>query len=389
MSELIVDKLQVNTQLSIPQYTQAQRNALSVPQGTLIYLTNTDDAGLQVWDGSEWIGLAGGAGLYDFINATFNNGNITGAVGPTLSQARNAMAGQGVNNWNTNSLYYNVDSNGVQSWTVPKSGTYRFLVAGAKGGEGNAVNNNAGRSSGRGAMMRGEWTLEEGQVYNIIAGVNPATSGEGGGGGGGSFVWSASTGEPLIIAGGGGGNGDTYYGTIALSKGGDGLTGTSGGNSASGSGTGGSNGNGGGSDNSGGGPGGGGGFATNGANGSVGDGGTAAIGGGRGGNSNFGGNSSTTNAGGHGGGGGANQSSNDAEGAGAGGGYSGGGASGSSDPGAGGGGSFLASGGSNYATSDGSYNISGSEPHSSHTGSVSNLGTYNSGQGYVTVTFIS
>ena len=76
-----------------------------------------------MWDGSEWVGLAGGAGLYDFINVTFSSG-VTGAIGPTISQARNAMSGQGVNLWNTNSLYFNVDSNGVQSWTVPKSGVY-------------------------------------------------------------------------------------------------------------------------------------------------------------------------------------------------------------------------------------------------------------------------
>ena len=59
-------------------------------------------------------------GLYDFINVTFNNGGQTGANGPTLSQARSTMAGQGVGNWNNNTLYYNVDSNGVQSWTASK-----------------------------------------------------------------------------------------------------------------------------------------------------------------------------------------------------------------------------------------------------------------------------
>ena len=138
-----------------------------------------------MWDGSEWVGLAGGAGLYDFINVTFSSG-VTGAIGPTISQARNSMSGQGVNLWNTNTLYYNVDSNGVQSWTVPKSGVYRITAAGAKGGEGNAVNSS--RPSGNGAMMRGEFQLEEGEVYNIIAGVKPNTSGEGGGGGGGSFL---------------------------------------------------------------------------------------------------------------------------------------------------------------------------------------------------------
>lgn len=393
MSQLIVDKLQINTQLSIPQYTEAQRNALSPVQGTLIYLTNTDEAGLQVWSGTEWVGLAGGAGLYDFINVTFNNGGKTGAEGPTLTQARQSMSGQGIDQWNTNSLYYNVDSNGIQSWTVPKSGTYRFLVAGAKGGEGNAVNNNAGRTAGSGAIMRGEWQLEEGQVFNIIAGVKPNTAGEGGGGGGGSFVWSASTGEPLIIAGGGGGNGDVYYGTISQSAGEPGSMSTSGTNAKSGggSGSGGQNGQGGSVNNNDGGPGAGGGFLTAGASGTSGaTGGAAAVNGGKGGQAdNNNSNSLTTNSGGHGGGGGESFNGNDAEGAGGGGGYSGGGASGSGDPGGGGGGSFLASGGSNYATSNGSWSTTGGEPHSVHTGSVDNLNSYNTGQGYVTVTFIN
>ena len=388
MSQLIVDKLQVNTQLSIPQYTEAQRNSLSPVQGTLIYLTNTDEAGLQVWSGTEWVGLAGGAGLYDFINVTFNNGGQTGANGPTLSQARQSMAGQGVGNWNNNTLYYNVDSNGVQSWTVPKSGTYRFLVAGAKGGEGNAVNNNSGRSAGRGAVMRGEWQLEEGEVYNIIAGVQPSTSGEGGGGGGGSFVWSAISGEPLIIAGGGGGNGDVYYGTVSQSKGQDGAMETRGTNPPSGgSGTRGTNGNGGTVNNTDGGPGAGGGFLTAGSGGSSGaGGGAAATSGGKGGQAD--GGSLSSNSGGHGGGGGESFNGNDAEGAGGGGGYSGGGASGSGDPGGGGGGSFLADGGSNYGTSNGSWSTTGGEPHTPHTGSVTNLNQFNTGQGYVTVTFV-
>ena len=385
MSQLIVDKLEINTALTIPSYTTAQRDSLSVNVGALIYNTD-DDGGLQVWDGSEWVGLAGGAGLYDFINVTFNSG-VTGANGPTISQARGAMSGQGVNLWNTNTLYYNVDSNGIQSWTVPKSGVYRITAAGAKGGEGNAVNN-SNRYSGDGAMMRGEFQLEEGEVFNIIAGVKPNTSGEGGGGGGGSFMWSASTGNPLIIAGGGGGNGDVYQGNANVSRGRNGSTGTSGSAARNGeSGQGGSNGSGGLVDNSDQGPGAGGGFLTNGASGSSGaQGGRSATAGGRGGNADDG--SSTTNCGGYGGGGGESFNGNDAEGAGGGGGYSGGGASGQDDPGGGGGGSFLADTVQNPTTSDGTFNITGQEPHPVFSGSVGNLNQYNPGQGYVSVTFV-
>lgn len=384
MSQLIVDKLLVNSGLRIPTYTTSQRDALSVSQGALIY--NTDpEQGLQVWTGSEWVGLAGGAGLYDFLNVTFSNSR-TDVFGQTLTQARQSMSGQGVDQWNTNTLYFNVDSDGVMSWTVPKTGSYRITAAGAKGGEGTAVNSS--RPSGNGAVMRGEWNLEEGSVYNIIVGSKPNTSGEGGGGGGGTFMWDASTQNPLIIAGGGGGNGDVYQGTPSISTGQPGQMSTSGSSTGNGTGTGGTNGNGGSVDNTDGGPGGGGGFLTNGTTGSSGaEGGRAALNGGRGGNAD--GGSTSTNCGGYGGGGGESFNGVDAEGGGGGGGYSGGAGSGNDDPGGGGGGSFIATGVSNPATSTGSWNISGAEPHDVFSGGVDNIGAYNSGSGYLSISFLN
>lgn len=59
MSQLNVDRLNINTSLTIPSYTTSQANALSPSTGALIYNTDADQ-GLQVWDGTEWVLLVGG-----------------------------------------------------------------------------------------------------------------------------------------------------------------------------------------------------------------------------------------------------------------------------------------------------------------------------------------
>lgn len=80
---------------------------------------------------------------------------------------------------------------GIQQWTVPATGTYRIVVAGA-----------AGSSSGGfgGARMEGDFALTQGSTLKILVGQLPTGSLAGGGG---SFVTDAAN-APLIIAGGGG-----------------------------------------------------------------------------------------------------------------------------------------------------------------------------------------
>jgi hypothetical protein len=116
----------------------------------------------------------------------------TGRFGPSQSQC-NATYGNGVV----------TVTNGVQSWTVPATGTYRITAAGARGGSSSAQ---AGSS---GATMRGDFNLNQGDVIKLLVGQ----AGTGGtqtescsGGGGGSFVLTNAN-SPLIIAGGGGGSG--------------------------------------------------------------------------------------------------------------------------------------------------------------------------------------
>ena len=112
----------------------------------------------------------------------------------------------------------------VQSWTVPACvSSISIDCRGAQGGDNfGLVSQDLG---GHGARMQGTFSVQGGQILQIIVGQrgNDATSGNtangGGGGGGGSFVWvQGQTAQPLIAAGGGGASSLTnngaphYYG---------------------------------------------------------------------------------------------------------------------------------------------------------------------------------
>lgn len=277
---------------------------------------------------------------------TFNPCGATGRLGPSLPQVTLAYFSTNLNG------SVNVVGSGIQSFTIPNTGTYRIKAAGARGGDGR--NGPASTPGGAGAIVQAEFALAAGQVLQIVPGqmgIASTSADTGGGGGGGSFVSISNS--PLIVAGGGGSGGDSNTGATSGTTYTYGLQGNSSGGAG---GTGGSGGTGNGTS------GGGGGFTTNGT---MVAGGFAFLNGAAGGTGTYG-------DGGFGGGGGGNDSSLD-NGAG-GGGYSGGGAGGSNAAG-GGGGSFISSAGTNRASSDGQY----------HGVAVQNLATFNTGHGYVIV----
>jgi hypothetical protein len=92
----------------------------------------------------------------------------------------------------------------IQSFTVPAGVTSITIETwGAEGGANTYANNNGGK----GAYMKGEFSVTSGQTLKILVGQkggSMATSCDGGGGGGGTFV-TLSDNTPLLIAGGGGG----------------------------------------------------------------------------------------------------------------------------------------------------------------------------------------
>ena len=158
-----------------------------------------------------------------FILETVSNCGQVGYTGPSQLQCDATY-----NNTDLDG-YISVNA-GIQQWTVPHSGTYRFTVAGAKGGNGYA------RTGGNGAIMRGDVVLLKDEIINLVVGQQGTDNALNAGGGGGSFVWRESSGRnanPLIAAGGGGGGGynsdNGMPGLTSTSGGSIGNCGTSGG----------------------------------------------------------------------------------------------------------------------------------------------------------------
>ena len=138
--------------------------------------------------------------LYNFTSPqTFGNYGALGQDGPTLVMATGGSGLVGADEWKNNLAYFNV-INGIQYWTVPKSGSYRIFAYG-----GDALE----RSGGKGAIIGGTFTLERGEIIRILVGQRPEPyNTSNGGGGGGTFVVRApynTDSSILVIAGGGGG----------------------------------------------------------------------------------------------------------------------------------------------------------------------------------------
>ena len=310
--------------------------------------------------------------LYTFTNATFTPGGATGQNGPIISQARSGLTGTPApSNWyNT---YLNMNTQGIQLWTVPESGSYTIRVMGGSGGgAGGGSYGGTGTYGGRGVILEGRFNLSQNQIIKILVGQGgtsgTTTTGCDPAGGGGTFVVDNSN-NPIIIAGGGGGAATAVFRGVINGQ--DGLTTTTGGTGALNGGAGGSNGAAGNQSYAQAGAG----FNGNGPlpNWSGGSGFTIAysfVNGGIGATST---NQTPNRNGGFGGGGGAH--GNCCIGGGSGGGYSGGGGGGDYCINGAGGGSYIAStaAAGTVKTSDGLYN--GSSTFNGY--SITNLGTYN------------
>lgn len=260
--------------------------------------------------------------LYEFTSHTFTNASATGREGPTLLQCRNAYSSVPWTQDTTNN-YLNMVTPGIQLWKVPATGNYRFLCAGAGGGDANEF-------GGRGIIIQSTLWLSQGDIIKILVGQKGGKSSSSGGGGGTFVATNADT--ALVVAGGGAGFLATLSSSISLS---DASSTTSGKDAYDGTGTGGTN-AGGGTGSSFGWGGGGGGFTGNGTAGSKAAEysysglGKSFVNGG------VGGDSASSAVGGFGGGGGTHGNTG---GGGGGGGYSGGGGSGQNTlPNTGGGG---------------------------------------------------
>jgi len=155
--------------------------------------------------------------LYSFLSFKFLSGadDINYVYGTTANKTGDSLStllskyNTTTYPWLNNTSYYNVVTAGIQLWTVPFTGVYRFKVAGARGGGWYY----ATIPGGWGATLNGDVFLTRGTVLSIVvgkAGSSSTATGSGGGGGGGTFVYTGSIGGTglLFAAGGGGGSDD-------------------------------------------------------------------------------------------------------------------------------------------------------------------------------------
>ena len=139
----------------------------------------------------EWVGNAVNDIMSTYLNYTDTNNTV--------------------DTWLNNTDLFFI-SNGIQTWTVPHTGSYTITAKGAAGSAGHPQN--SGNTLGwRGAIMEGTFDLEKGEKIEILCGQIGMYGNQGGGGGGGTFVVKSgattnnyST-HILVIAGGGGGGG--------------------------------------------------------------------------------------------------------------------------------------------------------------------------------------
>jgi hypothetical protein len=156
--------------------------------------------------------------LYPFSSFTFTTTGISGSTGPTYNQLMVAYTGSTSGSYFSNPLYFTTGSfNGYQVWTVPQTATYEIEIAGAASGL-----TNYPTPSGRytnGAIIKGRVPLIQGQKFVMVVGqrslnaTTAATAYNGIGGGGGSFFVLSGSNTPYLIAGGAGGPG-SYSGDV-------------------------------------------------------------------------------------------------------------------------------------------------------------------------------
>jgi len=287
---------------------------------------------------------------WGFRNFTFTTCGVSGASGPTLANCQSSYSGAA---WL--SQLFSMTIQGIQRWTVPISGNYALIVAGAMGGS------SPNAPGGGGRIISASIALNAGTVLQILVGQVGGTfsmsNGYSAGGGGGTFVVYNST-APVVIAGGGGGgsNGQASNSAYLFPGASASALGVTSGTAApAGYGSGGAGGSAGGGGAAQGGSGGGG-LSGSGSQGLYGGGpGSSFTSGGQGGTNNIYAGSAITNIlGGYGGGAGAGLHTTYETDSGGGGGYSGGGGSSRTTGGGGGGGNYVSS--SAFNVSDGGLN---------------------------------
>lgn len=188
--------MEFGVQLSNIRLSQLYRGSSNVPANSNAAVPAAGEIGLRHFYGAFYT-----PGMYRFDSPfTFTTAGTTGSLGPNLQAVRSAYASSGP--WV--SRFINMTTNGVQLWTVPRSGAYSITAAGAKGGDAGAM------LGGKGRCVSGTFTLTMGNTIKIVVGqagqsISSGFTSAGGTGGGGTYVVGEEGVSPIILIGGGGG----------------------------------------------------------------------------------------------------------------------------------------------------------------------------------------
>ena len=164
---------------------------------------------------------AGGGGLYPFTQHTFTS-PVIGRFGPTLAQVRTA-------NPAIPSSFLDMQTQGLIRWTIPKTGPYNFVFAGGAGGQ-FWTNSALQTDNGHGAVgYVNNVQLTIGEIITLVTGHKGGNASEGmsyggtaaAGGGGASWAMRSTGSTPIGVAGGAGGatNNQTNVGGTLVNRG--------------------------------------------------------------------------------------------------------------------------------------------------------------------------
>ena len=191
------------TDSTLATYFNTTTGVLSIPEGVTIStvsvtITVASQGGMSSQPATFSFTITPPLYLYTFTSWTFTNAGATGATGPTITMARNVYTASNAGAWvNT---YLNMPTyQGVQEWTVPEDGNYRFNVVGAQ-----PIHSNTSAVCGRPANLTGTVALTKNTVICIVVGQKGIASGGFPTGGGASVAYK-KTGTVLLFCAGGGG----------------------------------------------------------------------------------------------------------------------------------------------------------------------------------------
>jgi len=140
--------------------------------------------------------------LYSFTSITFTNCGSTGMYGPTFATCKSYYSSY---SWIYNTDFFNMITQGIQIWTVPKTGTYEFDFAGGAGG---IFSPGSYTTLSYAVRIRARLNLNLNDKLCIVVGQkgdDAYNQNISVGGGGGTFIYYLNSSTPLLIAGGGGG----------------------------------------------------------------------------------------------------------------------------------------------------------------------------------------